>query len=70
MSRVVFSLLRYALTAMSLLALVSCGSLISSAKKEFAEDLSATILSYDEPETIRQALPTYLVLVSSLIRSD
>lgn len=70
MFRVVLSLLRYALIAMSLLTLVSCGSLISSAKKEFAEDLSATILSYDEPETIRQALPTYLVLVSSLIRSD
>lgn len=63
-------LIRYALPAILLLSLTACGSLISSAKKEFAEDLSATILSFDEPETIKQALPTYLVLVSSLIRSD
>jgi len=52
------------------LSLVSCGALISNAKKEFAEDLSATILAHDEPETIKQAIPTYLVLVSSLIRGD
>ncbi|MCW8923085.1 MAG: TRAP transporter TatT component family protein, partial [Gammaproteobacteria bacterium] len=53
-----------------MLSLVSCGALISNAKKEFAEDLSATILAHDEPETIKQAIPTYLVLVSSLIRGD
>lgn len=63
-------LICYALLGISLFSLSACGSLISTAKKEFAEDLSATILSYDEPETIKQALPTYLVLVSSLIRSD
>lgn len=58
------------LVAMSLLSLTACGSLISSAKKEFAEDLSATILSHNEPETVKQAIPTYLILVSSLIRGD
>ncbi len=62
--------IRYSLIVVLLLSLTACGALISSAKKEFAEDLSATILSHDEPETVRQAIPTYLILVSSLIRSD
>lgn len=43
---------------------------MSSAKNDLAEDLSATIMAHDEPETIKQALPAYLVMVSSLIRSD
>lgn len=70
MFRVIFNLFRYTLATASLLSMVSCGALISNAKKEFAEDLSATILAHDEPETIKQAIPTYLVLVSSMIRSD
>ena len=65
-----YKLVRYSLITVFLLSLTACGSLISSAKKEFAEDLSATILSHDEPETVKQAIPTYLVLVSSLIRGD
>lgn len=69
-SKTVFNLLRYALITFSMFTLVSCGALVSNAKKEFAEDLSATILAHDEPETIKQAIPTYLVLVSSLIRGD
>lgn len=65
-----FKLIRHLIIAVSLLSLTACGALISSAKKEFAEDLSATILAHDEPETVRQAIPTYLILVSSLIRGD
>lgn len=53
-----------------LMSATACSSLVSSAKKQFAEDLSQTIVNYDDPETVRQALPAYLVLVSSLIRSD
>ena len=62
--------IQYSFIAILLLSLTACGSLISSAKKEFAEDLSATILAHDEPETVKQAIPTYLILVSSLIRGD
>ena len=68
--RAFYGVIRYSLTGIFLLSLTACGSLISSAKKEFAEDLSATMLAYDEPETVKQAMPTYLVLVSSLIRGD
>lgn len=53
-----------------LVSLTACGHLISSAKKDFANDLSATIMEQKDPETARQAIPTYLVLISSMIKGD
>ncbi len=50
--------------------LTGCGQIISNAKQEFATDLAATISEHDDPETIQQAVPAYMVLISSMIRSD
>ena len=50
--------------------LSGCSTLISNTKQEFADNLSATISESDDPETIEQALPAYMVLVSSMIRSE
>lgn len=50
--------------------LAGCGQLISNAKQEFADDLSSAMLQHNEPETIRQAMPSYLVLVDSMVRGD
>ena len=61
---------KFAASIMLLLMLSGCGQMVSNAKKEFAQDISATILDYDDSETIRQAAPAYMVLVSSMIRSD
>lgn len=47
-----------------------CSQIVSSAKQEFSEDLAATILEFDDPETIKKAVPSYLVLVSSMIKGD
>lgn len=47
-----------------------CGQLVSNAKKEFADDLSATMLEQNDPETVKQAVPAYLILVSSMIKGD
>jgi len=52
------------------MGLSSCGQMIANAKKEFADDLSATILEFDDPETIKKGVPTYLILVSSMIKGD
>jgi len=52
------------------LGITSCGQLISNAKQEFADDLSATILSFDDPETIKKGVPAYLILISSMIKGD
>jgi len=32
--------------------------------------LSATILEFDDPETIKKAVPSYLILISSMIKGD
>jgi len=55
---------------LTLLTLSGCSHLVSNAKKEFAEDLSATILEQNDPETVKQAVPAYLILVSSMIKGD
>ena len=59
-----------ALFMVLLTGLTACGQMVSNAKKDFAEDLSATIQRHDDPETIKQALPAYLVLVDSMVRGD
>ena len=53
-----------------MLNVTSCGQLIANAKKDFAEDLSATILEFDDPETIKRGVPAYLILMSSMIKGD
>ncbi len=54
----------------ALLALAGCGQMVSNAKKDFAEDLSATMLEQNDPETVKQAVPAYLILISSMIKGD
>ncbi len=65
-----FSYLPSFIIFLVLLILSGCGQLVSNAKKEFAEDLSATMLEQNDPETVKQAVPAYLILVSSMIKGD
>jgi len=62
--------LRSFIIIFTLLILSGCGQLVSNAKQEFAEDLSATMLEQNDPETVKQAVPAYLILVSSMIKGD
>jgi hypothetical protein len=50
------------------LSITSCGHVITNAKIEFSQDLSATILESDDPETIKKGVPAYLILISSMIK--
>ncbi len=50
--------------------LSGCTQVVSNTKKEFAEDLSAAMLEQNDPETVKQAVPAYLILVSSMIKGD
>lgn len=52
------------------LSITSCGRIITNAKIEFSQDLAATILESDDPETIKKGVPAYLILVSSMIRGS
>jgi len=65
-----FQLWKLSLLLSLVLSISACGQLISNAKQEFADDLSATIRSFDDPETIKKGVPAYLILISSMIRSD
>jgi len=52
------------------ITLSGCASLISSATSGFTDNLSASILNQDDPETARAALPTFMVTIDSLLRSN
>lgn len=52
------------------LSVTACGRVITNAKIEFSQDLAATILEFDDPETIKKGVPAYLILISSMIKGD
>ncbi|NOQ88142.1 MAG: hypothetical protein GQ550_04395 [Gammaproteobacteria bacterium] len=70
MNSIIFQLLKLSFMLSLAFSLASCGQLISNAKQEFADDLSAAILESDDPETIKKGLPAYLILMSSMIKGD
>ena len=43
--------------------------MISRATEPLAENLTQAILNHNDPETVAAAVPTYLVLLDSLLRS-
>ena len=50
--------------------MAGCASLISTATSNFAEDLSSAVLNQDDPETARAAIPSYMILIDSLIEGN
>jgi hypothetical protein len=63
-------LIRLLSVLLSLLALNGCASLASSATSKLADNLSGAILNQDDPETVQAGMPSYLLLVDSLIEGD
>src|SRR5687767_6978651 len=54
----------------SALALGGCASLMSNATASLGRDLTAGILNQDDPETVAEGLPAYLLLLDGLIEGD
>lgn len=52
------------------LLLSGCASLMSSAVSGLADNLSAAVLNQPDPETARAALPTFMVMLDSILESD
>ena len=48
----------------------ACSTLVSTATSNFAEDLSSAVLNQDDPETARAAIPSYMILIDSLIEGN
>ncbi|MDH5766805.1 MAG: TRAP transporter TatT component family protein [Gammaproteobacteria bacterium] len=63
-------MLKLILLILMVMSISACGRVISNAKIEFSQDLTATILEFDDPETIKKGVPAYLILVSSMIKGD
>lgn len=53
-----------------LLLLGGCSTLISNAASGFANNLSTAVLNQDDPETARAAIPSYMVLIDSMIAGN
>ena len=43
---------------------------MSNVTNSLAADLSATILNSDDPDTVREGIPAYILMVDSFLRSD
>ena len=53
-----------------LLSLCGCSIVIGSATQQLAADLSTAVLNQSDPETVREGLPAYLLLIDGLIEGQ
>ena len=66
-------MLRVLHTSMLLLSLAllsSCGAIISNQTEKLSDNLSSTILNFEDPETVKTAPPTFLILIDSIANQD
>lgn len=63
------SLIRFA-GALLVVALSGCASLVGKATDGLSRNLAAGILDQDDPETVAEGLPAYLLLLDGLIAGD
>lgn len=52
------------------LALGGCASLVSSATARMADNVTLAILNQDDPDTVRDGAPAYLIMIDGLIEGD
>ncbi len=55
---------------LTVLSATGCGVALSSISSNMAENLSAAILNQDDPQLVREGLPSYLLLLDSLVEAD
>jgi hypothetical protein len=54
---------------LSALALTGCAALIDRASSQFANDLENAIRAYNEPSTVAEGIPAYLLLLEARLQS-
>ncbi|MGB5345198.1 MAG: TRAP transporter TatT component family protein [Woeseia sp.] len=62
--------MRIGLLLVALCALSGCASLVSNAASGFADNLGAAVLNQDDPATVRDGAPAYLLLLDSLLEGN
>src|SRR5450432_1079920 len=55
---------------LAVVLLSACGSVMRRASNQFADNLTDAILDQDDPETVRDGVPAYLLLIDGMIGSD
>ena len=63
-------MMRTLLIILTLLAVSGCANIVTTATNRMADNLSLAILNQDDPKTVRDGAPAYLLLVDSLIEGD
>lgn len=61
---------RLLVAAIVVASLSGCSSIVSNISSGMADNLSGAILNQDDPELVREALPSYLLMLDSFIQSD
>jgi hypothetical protein len=64
-----FSRLRFALLLCTCL-LSACGGIVRKASQQFSDSLTTAVLDQDDPEIVRDGLPSYLLLIDSRIAAN
>lgn len=67
---IVGRLARWTLAFVASVPLFGCASLVSRASVGLAGDLTSAILNQNDPETVRQGAPAYLLLIDGLIEGE
>jgi TRAP transporter TatT component family protein len=50
--------------------LSACGSVVHRATREFADNLTTAILNQDDPATVHDGVPSYLLLIDGIVDGD
>jgi hypothetical protein len=61
---------RTGLLWIAILALSGCASMVSSATSKMADNISLAIQNQDDPVTVRDGAPAYLLMIDGLIEGD
>jgi len=62
--------IRFIILLSTVLALSGCNTLVSSATKDLADNLSQAIQNQNDPDTVRQGAPAYLIMIDSFIQGS
>jgi hypothetical protein len=63
-------MIRLSLFALCLLALSGCATMVNSATSKMAENINQAIRNQDDPATVRDGAPAYLLMIDGLIEGE
>jgi hypothetical protein len=64
------AIIRPGLVVLCLLLVSGCASLVSSTTSKMADDINLAIRNQDDPETVRDGAPAFMLMIDGLIEGD